>query len=135
MKSVLSILLLFAGVEGFAAGFNPYDGPVPLAVVLGADTPRVVVYENGSVIFLRESGDRPWPRHWPGLGSNRSFKRGDSYSIFLDGSVLPELGEFLGGGPVEANGKKWAVSYRYVFPSAPVWSKHFQYRPDKAIPD
>ncbi len=271
MKSILSILLLLASLNGFAAGFNPYDGPMPLAVyvetnpwamVLGADTPRVVVYENGSVIFLKESGDRvdyfhkvlstaefaefkrrlepaihlkdlkpfynmrpgvtdqpesmfyvresaremttrvyglanlvldkpgytyrpdkrnpqdppselvdlyrfldlvnypgarkwtpsyievmfrpyphslkpalAWPRHWSGLGSDRSFKRGNSYSIFLDGSSLPELREFLGGGPVEAGEKKWAVSYRYVFPSTPVWSKHFQYRPDKAIPD
>jgi hypothetical protein len=68
-----------------------------------------------------------WPKDWPGLNSKRSFKREDSYSIFLDGSVLPELQKFLRTrkekGAVEIGGKKWAVSFRSVFPSEPVWRK------------
>ena len=68
-----------------------------------------------------------WPKDWPGLNSKRSFKREDSYSIFLDGSVLPELQKFLRKekekGAVEIDGKKWAVSFRSVFPSEPVWRK------------
>jgi hypothetical protein len=66
-----------------------------------------------------------WPKDWPGIGSQRSMKRGDSYSIFLDGGLQPELRKFLkackGKGSVEIGGKKWAVSYRPVFPSEPVW--------------
>jgi hypothetical protein len=76
-------------------------------------------YENaidGSII---------WPKDWPGIGSQRSMKRGDSYSIFLDGGLLPELRKFLKTckekGAVEIGGKKWAAAYRPVFPSEPVW--------------
>ena len=52
---------------GAAAPFDPFAGPKPLAVfiqsdpwamVLGADTPRVAVYENGDVIFVKQVGDR-----------------------------------------------------------------------------
>jgi len=68
-----------------------------------------------------------WPKDWPGLDSKRSFKRGDSYSIFFDGSVLPELQKFLRTrkekGAVEIGGKKWAVSIRSVFPNEPVLRK------------
>ena len=70
-----------------------------------------------------------WPKSWPGLGSERSFKRDESYSIFLDGNLLPELQRFLKTrnekGAVEIAGKKWAVSYRPVFPSEPVWMTAF----------
>ncbi len=47
--------------------FEPFAGPRPLAVliqtdpwamVLGADTPRVAVYEDGEVIFVKKVGDR-----------------------------------------------------------------------------
>lgn len=67
-----------------------------------------------------------WPKQWPGLTSDRAIKRGDSYSIFLDGALLPELGKFVASrrekGAVELDGKKWAISYRYVFPGEPAWS-------------
>src|SRR5262249_6667908 len=36
-----------------------------------------------------------WPRKWPSLGSARAQKRGNSWSIFLDGSELPALRKFL----------------------------------------
>ena len=71
-----------------------------------------------------------WPKDWPALDSDRSRKRGDSYSIFLDGTVLPELQRFLQTrkekGAVEIGGKKWAVSFRPVFPSEPIWKKAFE---------
>jgi hypothetical protein len=71
-----------------------------------------------------------WPNDWPGLDSKRSLKRGDSYSIFLDGGLLPELQKFLRTrrekGAVEIGGKKWAVSFRAVFPGEPVWRKAFK---------
>jgi hypothetical protein len=263
MKRFAFILLSVAGLNLLAAEFSPFDGPKPIAVliqtdpwamVMGADTPRIAVYEDGSVIFLKKSeksasyhrkdlseiqladfkkrltptahlkdlkrsytllphvtdqpealfylrdGERElttsvyglkaagtklpaytvlpgkqkpdaapdellelhkylctvdypdsqewtprylevmiwpyeyapdasivWPKDWPGLDSKRSFKRGDSYSIFLDGSALPELRKFLKSrkekGAVEIGGKKWAVSFRAVFPSEPVWRK------------
>jgi hypothetical protein len=71
-----------------------------------------------------------WPKDWPSLDSDRSRKRGDSYSIFLDGSLLPDLRSFLHTrkekGAVEIGGRKWAVSFRQVFPSEPTWRKAFQ---------
>jgi len=71
-----------------------------------------------------------WPKDWPGLDSKRSLKRGDSYSIFLDGGLLPELQKFLQTrkekGAVEIGGKKWAVSFRAVFPGEPIWRKAFE---------
>jgi sulfur carrier protein ThiS len=68
-----------------------------------------------------------WPEEWPGIDSGSSYKRGDSYSIFLPGTKLQELREFLGTrkqrGAVEIGGKKWAASYRMVFPGEPVWGQ------------
>jgi hypothetical protein len=68
-----------------------------------------------------------WPKEWPSLKSDRAIKRGDSYSIFLDGASLPKLREFLGTrkakGAVEIEGKKMAVSYRMIFPGEPAWFK------------
>jgi len=72
----------------------------------------------------------PWPKDWPGLNSPRTIKRGDAYSIFLDGTMLPKLQTFLSNiKPKSAtviDGKKMAVSYRFPFPSEPVWRKAFQ---------
>jgi hypothetical protein len=71
-----------------------------------------------------------WPKEWSGLESPGTFKRGDSYSIFLPGTQIPRLRAFLKTqkekGAVEIGGKKWAVSFRYTFPSEPVWSKAFR---------
>ena len=68
-----------------------------------------------------------WPKEWPSLKSERAIKRGDSYSIYLDGALLPKLREFLATerekGAVEVDGKKLAASYRFVFPGEPVWRK------------
>ncbi len=70
-----------------------------------------------------------WPAHWPSLHSARTVKRGEAYSIFLDGSLEPQLAAFLATrsekGAVEINGKKMAVSYRYTFPGEPTWRKAF----------
>jgi hypothetical protein len=262
MKRFITLLLFVASLNLFATEFNPFDGPKPIAVliqtdpwasVIGAETPRVAVYEDGMVIFRKQSEkgvsyhrkdlsaselsdfklrltnitnvkelkrfysllphvtDQPeaifyireearelttrvygikaagrmlpytvlpgnqkpdevpeallelskylyavdfsgsqewtprylevmiwpyenapeasifWPKDWPGLDSKSSFKRGDSYSIFLDGSMLPELRKFLSTrkerGAVKIGGKKWAVSFRSVFPSEPMWRK------------
>lgn len=271
MKCFASILLSVASLSLLAAEFSPFDGPKPIAVliqsdpwamVMGADTPRIAAYEDGSVIFLKKSGksanydrkdlsareltdfkkrltpianlkdlkrsynllprvtDQPkalfyfrdgdrelttsvyglkaagsklpaytvlpgkqkpdavpdellelhqflcavdysdsqkwtprylevmvwpyeyapdvsivWPRDWPDLNSKRSFRYGDSYSIFLDGSNLPKLQKFLRTrkekGAVEIGGKKWAVSFRAVFPSEPVWRKALESTEEK----
>ena len=62
--------LLFAGIALFAAvpaqaAFNPFEGPRPIAVlieqnpwlmVIGSDVPRLAVYDNGDVIFLKQTG-------------------------------------------------------------------------------
>jgi hypothetical protein len=66
-----------------------------------------------------------WPKAWPGLKSDRAKRRVDGYSIFLDGTLLPELRTFLATqrekGAVEIAGKKWEASYRHTFPNEPVW--------------
>jgi hypothetical protein len=72
-----------------------------------------------------------WPKDWPALKSDRAIKRGDSYSIFLDGSLLPKLREFLATqakekGAVEIDGKKMAASYRFTFPGERGWRKAFE---------
>lgn len=71
-----------------------------------------------------------WPKKWPGLNSASSFKRGDSYSIFLPGHELGELRDFLNTrkekGAIEIDGRKWAASVRYTFPCEPVWVKAFR---------
>ncbi|HEY5314936.1 MAG TPA: hypothetical protein VIK18_20555 [Pirellulales bacterium] len=68
-----------------------------------------------------------WPKDWPGLDSERAIKRGDSYSIFVDGNMIQKVNEFLATrkerGAVEIGGKKMSASWRYTFPSEPVWRK------------
>ena len=248
-----------------AAEFNPFEGPMPIAIfiqsdpwdmVIGSDTPRVAVYENGEVILVKKINDRPvyhrvmldkdalarlseqlkpvlamkdlksgyeiapnvtdqpqamfyfrdgtreittavyglraadtklpaytrnpdspvtdvppaellklhkwlceldypkseewtpkyvevmlwdysyapdpsiqWPKPWPALNSYRAMKRGNSYSIFLDGSILPKLRKFLATqkkrGAIQIDGKKMAASYRSTFPGEPFWHRAF----------
>jgi hypothetical protein len=264
MRTIITIAIPFVlSFPATADEFNPYEGPVPIAVfiqsspwtdVVGAETPRVVIYENGEVIFQKKvdeqfvyhhvvldedalakvrdelrpvlalkdlkprynmapkvtdqptamfylrDGERArtsrvyglkapgtklpaytvfpdapkpdvppvelrklhkrlyrgefpkseawapkfievllwdysyapepsivWPKEWPSLESDRAVQRGDSYSIFLDASLLPKLQEFRASrkprGAVELGGKKWALSARYVFPGEPIWRK------------
>jgi hypothetical protein len=65
-------LLALTASRATAADFDPFVGPKPLAVfiqtnpwgmVLGADTPRVVVYEGGETVFVKKIGDRYEYRH------------------------------------------------------------------------
>jgi hypothetical protein len=65
MKHFITLLFLLASFSLFSAEFDPFVGPKPIAVliqsdpwamVMGADTPRVAVYEDGTVIFLKKSG-------------------------------------------------------------------------------
>jgi hypothetical protein len=80
-----------------------------------------------------------WPKEWPGLESTSTLKRGNSYSIFLPGNQFPKLLDFLKTqkekGAVEIGGKKWAVSFRYTFPSEPVWFKAFRGNPEQQKPN
>ncbi len=81
-------------------------------------------------VMLWDDADAPepsihWPEDWPSLASNRAAKRGDSWSIFLDGSELPRLRELLAKraerGALEIAGRKMAVTFRYTFPGTPSW--------------
>ena len=67
----------------------------------------------------------PWPTAWPGLESSRTIRRGEDYSIFMDGAALPQLEAFVHGIPpksaVSIDGKKMSVSIRIPLPSEPVW--------------
>ena len=70
-----------------------------------------------------------WPKQWPSLTSERVVRRGKLTSIFLDGSMLPKLRNFLASrspkGAVELDGSKWAASYRYTFVGEPIWRHAF----------
>lgn len=61
-----------------------------------------------------------WPATWPDLSHPTTLKRGSAYSIFLPGAEEQALRTFLASrkakGAVEIDGKKWAASYRPVFP-------------------
>jgi hypothetical protein len=63
MKCLLLFVLWLGTSASLAADFNPFDGPQPIAVliesnpwamVIGADTPRIAIYENGEVIFAKK---------------------------------------------------------------------------------
>jgi hypothetical protein len=71
-----------------------------------------------------------WPEDWPGLDSPTTLKRGDSYLIFLPGAELPKLRALLrtgtARGAVEIDKKKWAVSFRFIFPGERLWWHAFR---------
>src|SRR5688500_11948463 len=65
MSLLLTILATLASIS--ARDFDPYEGPKPLLVfiqtdpwrmVIGSDTPRVVVYENGHTVFVKRVDER-----------------------------------------------------------------------------
>jgi hypothetical protein len=70
-----------------------------------------------------------WPKAWPSLTSNRAVKRKSSSSIFLDTSLMPQVEKLMKGrkekGALEMDGKKWAVSFRPIFASEPLWRRAF----------
>jgi hypothetical protein len=78
-----------------------------------------------------------WPDEWPSLDSDRAVKRGNSYSLFLDGSMLPQIRDFLetrnDRGAVEIDGKWMSVEYRLTFPREPDWRKAFAAARQKQI--
>src|SRR4051812_36536751 len=73
MRQLFAAIALFA-VSAAAEDFDPYKGPAPLlvlmtddpwAMVIGSDTPRLVAYEDGTVIQAREQNKIPgiWVAH------------------------------------------------------------------------
>lgn len=72
MRLSLAILLLLAGFTLRSADFNPFERSKPIAVliqtdpwamVIGADTPRIAVYEDGEMIFLKKSSNKASYHH------------------------------------------------------------------------
>jgi hypothetical protein len=63
------------------------------------------------------------------LDSPNTIQYKNFYSIYLPGKELTKLIEFLSTrkekGAVEIDGKKCAVSVKYVFPAEPVWTNAF----------
>src|SRR5690349_10682085 len=66
VRLALALLMLSLPASPAMAKFEPFAGPKPLAVfteinpwlmVIGSDTPRVAVYENGDVVFVKKVGD------------------------------------------------------------------------------
>jgi len=72
-------------------------------------------------------GALQWPKNWPDINDSNTKKRRETYSIFLDSSLLKELKIFMSKLKQEQavliNGKKWAISYRYPFPSESEWMR------------
>jgi hypothetical protein len=77
----------------------------------------------------------PWPAKWPSLKSRYATPTGDGgYRVYLPGSqrgVLDALREKSEGGVpvVTAEGMKWRLWVRQVFPSQPVWMRAFGLTP------
>jgi hypothetical protein len=66
-RGIIALVLTFLAALPTQAAFDPFAGPKPIAVfieqnpwlmVIGSDTPRVTIYENGDVIFLKKLGDK-----------------------------------------------------------------------------
>ena len=91
-------------------------------------TPRYLQVLFWSYSYAPEASIH-WPNDWPSLNSDRAIKHGDLHSVFLDGSMLSKLREFLATrrerGAVEIAGKKMTASYRFVFPGEREWRKAF----------
>jgi hypothetical protein len=66
-----------------------------------------------------------WPKGWPAISDPKTRKRNESYSLYMPGTKLDELRSFLNSnkGAVELDGKKWALSFRFVFPGEAIWRK------------
>lgn len=68
MRILIVIMVALRATYACAqAKFDPFDGPKPLvvfiqsnpwAMVIGSDTPRVVLYENGDVVFAKMVNDQ-----------------------------------------------------------------------------
>ena len=65
-RLALALLALLFFAAPAAARFEPWAGPKPVAIftefnpwlmVIGSDTPRVAIYENGEVIFVKQIGE------------------------------------------------------------------------------
>ena len=71
----------------------------------------------------------PWPGKWPSLSHPLTRKYGDSYSLYIAGTELYNLKNFLSerkqGQAVLIDGKKWSISYRFVFPGEFIWQDAF----------
>src|SRR5688572_4049478 len=91
-------------------------------------TPKYVQVLFWDYSYAPEASIR-WPAEWPSLNSDRAISREKLHSIFLDGSMLSQLREFLATrkekGAVEIAGKKMAASYRFTFPGERAWRKAF----------
>lgn len=68
MRTVATIVGLLCWMPScMAAEFNPFDGPKPIVVfiesdpwlmVIGSDTPRVAIYDDGQMIFVKKVDGR-----------------------------------------------------------------------------
>jgi hypothetical protein len=71
-----------------------------------------------------------WPHAWRSLDCDRAAKRGDSFSIFLDGRLEPQLIAFLATQrekrAVEIGGRKMHASYRRTLPVSLLGESHFR---------
>lgn len=69
MKTITALITLFVLVTSSnALEIDPFKGPKPIAVlmqtdpwlmVIGSDTPRLTIYEDGQVIYLKNEEDQP----------------------------------------------------------------------------
>lgn len=105
---------------------------------LGFDAPEATAWKPKYIEVMfwpnPEATDESiaWPPEWPSPQSSRAIARGQMISIYLDGSALPVLRDFLytqkPKGAVLVGGRKMAVDFRFVFPSEPMWRNAFAAR-------
>jgi hypothetical protein len=72
MRVLLSVAFLLTALPSFAAEFDPFAGPTPIfvyiqtdpwAMILGSDTPRIALYEDGELIFQSKVDQKFVYRH------------------------------------------------------------------------
>jgi hypothetical protein len=85
--------------------------------------PRFVEVMLWPFEYSRES-PKPWPAAWPTSSSPMAFRRGESWSVILPASELPQLRDFVRQTnqrqTILWNGHKWSIAYRLVLPASTV---------------
>ena len=123
-----------------AAPFDPFAGAKPIAVlmeqdpwlmVIGSDTPRVAVYENGDVVFVKKTGERTYAYHYakltPGeLGALSQMwaplvarPLAKKHFTLSDATDQPTAALYFANGTVQWAASVYGLSCRSAVPPAP----------------
>ena len=118
MKWVLRLFsaMLFGVLPLVASGFNPFEGPKPILVILvsdpwiwvmGSDIPKLVLYQDGEVIQLVKESERQATYYWKQLSQPElvqfldqvkacgPFPKKANRVVLTDATDMPETSFFV----------------------------------------